>query len=224
MKPSLRFIEPIINLILEIFFPSSCLGCKTKGEILCSSCIIKIKRTEKETAGNIIAVFQYHDLLIKKAIWDLKYHHRPSLGKRLGEILYEELLEDISDLKIYTAGAPIIVIPIPISKKRKRKRGYNQAKKIAKGFCGKGERENFLLKTNIVIKKIKTTPQARITNRSRRLKNIKGSFKIKNKELVQGQTIIIVDDVTTTGGTINEVINILKKAGAKKVVGFAVAH
>ncbi len=224
MKSSFKTIKSINNLILEILFPSSCLGCKVKGEILCSNCIIKINRTEKETAKNIIAVFQYHDLLIKKAIWDLKYHHRSSLGRRFGEILYEELLEDISDLKIYTAGSPIIVIPIPISKHKKHKRGYNQAQKIAKGFCEKGGKKIFLLKTNIVIKKIRTIPQARITNRSRRLKNIKGAFEIKNEEIVKGQTIIIIDDVTTTGGTINEVIKILKKAGAKKVLGFAIAH
>ena len=204
--------------------PSTCLGCQMKGEILCSDCLIKIDRSEKETDKNIIAAFSYHDPLIKKVIWNLKYYHRSYLGQKLGETLYNELLEDISDIQIYTAGHPIWVIPVPISKSKTKIRGYNQAKKIAVGFCSKGDKQIFNLKNNIIIKKVETIPQARITNRSRRLKNIQGAFKIKNSNEIKGKTIIVIDDVTTTGGTISEIINILKKAGAKKVIGFAVAH
>ena len=56
------------------------------------------------------------------------------------------------------------------------------------------------------------------------MENVRGVFEIKNPEIVKGRTIVVIDDVTTTGGTISEIIKILKKAGAKKVVGFAVAH
>ena len=209
-----------------MLFPSSCLNCGIKSEILCSNCIALANRTEKQldTNKNILAVFQYHDPIIKKAIWDLKYHHFPRLGQRLGEILYEEFLEDISDLKAYTEGVPILIIPVPISKNKNKKRGYNQAEKLARGFCKKVNKKVFLLKTNIIKKKKGPIPQARITNRLRRLKNIHNSFKIKNESLVKGKTIIIIDDVTTTGGTISEIMKILKKAGAKKVIGLAVAH
>ncbi|MEK7106073.1 MAG: phosphoribosyltransferase family protein, partial [Patescibacteria group bacterium] len=64
----------------------------------------------------------------------------------------------------------------------------------------------------------------RITNRNERLKNVKGVFEIKNPEVVKGRTIIIIDDVTTTGGTIKEILKLLKNSGAKKAVGFTVAH
>ncbi len=224
MKFSFNIIKIIINWFLELLSPSVCLGCEKKGEIFCSNCLLGINQIEERNTENIIAVFEYHNLLIKKIIWDLKYHHRPYLGQKLGEILYNELLEDISDIKIYTAGSPIFVIPVPISKMKMRKRGYNQAQKIAQGFCNKESKDVMMVKTNIVIKKIETIPQAKITSRSKRLKNIRGTFEIKKKSNVKGKTIIIIDDVTTTGGTINEIIKILKKAGAKKVIGFAVAH
>ncbi len=224
MESTIKTIKLITYWMLEIIFPSTCLGCKIKGEILCSNCIIKINRTEKETDSSIVAVFNYHDPLIKKVIWNLKYYHHPHLGQKLGEILHDELIEDISDIQVYTAGHPILVIPVPLSKSKNKKRGYNQAKKIAQGFCNKGGKEILLLKDNIVSKKSETIPQARITNRNRRLKNIQNSFQIKNLNEVRGQTIIVIDDVTTTGGTLNEIIKELKKAGATKVLGFAVAH
>jgi competence protein ComFC len=220
-----RAIKITFNWLLEILFPSICLGCQIKGEILCPSCIAKVHRAEKEIEHpDIMAVFEYHDPLVKKVIWNLKYYHHPYLGQKLGEIIYDELLEDMADIKIYTAGSPILVIPVPISKKKTKIRGYNQAKKIAQGFCQRGGKKIFNLRSNIISKKIETIPQARITNRERRLKNIRGAFAIKNPELVRNQTIIVIDDVTTTGGTIGEIIKILKKAGAKKVIGLAVAH
>ena len=217
-------VLPIKNFLLDILFPTSCLGCGVKSEILCSNCIQKIHITERETDRNILAVFDYRDPLIKKVIWELKYHHKRYLGEKLGQLLYEFLIEDIADMKTHVSGRSIFVIPVPISNKKTKVRGYNQALAIAKGFCHQAEAGVFELKDKIVFKKVDTLPQAKITNRRRRLENVRGVFDIKNEEIVKGRTIIVIDDVTTTGGTIMEVMKILKKAGAKKVVGFAVAH
>ncbi len=217
-------IREIVAYFTEILFPSHCLGCNSRNEILCSNCITKISRTEKEIGNDIFALFNYHDPIIKKVIWDLKYYKYPYLGKKLGEILYDELLENISETRSYSLGSPIIVIPVPISKNKRKVRGYNQAEKIARGFCNCNNDKIFDLKENIIFKKLETTPQARITNRERRLKNIKGSFKINNNAVVIGKTIILIDDVTTTGGTMHEIMKLLKNAGAKKVIGFAIAH
>jgi ComF family protein len=169
-------------------------------------------------------MFDYRDPLIKKVIWELKYHHKRYLGGKLGQLLYEFFMEDISEMKIDVSGRSIFVIPVPISNKKTKIRGYNQALTIAKGFCHPAPAGIFELKDKIIIKKIETLPQARITNRQQRLKNVRGIFEIKNGDIVKGRTIIIIDDVTTTGGTISEIIKILKKSGAKSVVGFAVAH
>jgi competence protein ComFC len=184
----------------------------------------KIRIAERETENNILAVFDYRDEIIKKAIWELKYHHKKYIGEKLGKLLYEFLVEDISDLRIEVPGRSIYVIPVPISSKKIKYRGYNQSISIAKGFCNQSEPGTFELKDKIIFKKTNTIPQAKITNRKRRLENVRGVFEIKNKEIVKGRTIVVMDDVTTTGATINEIIKILKKSGAKKVIGFAVAH
>jgi len=223
MKIALKTAQYILYSILEIFFPSKCIGCQNKGEILCINCLAKIDKAEKGDTA-ILAPFAYHDPLMKKIIWNLKYYHHKNLGLKLGKILYDELLEDISEMRIYTQGSPVFVIPVPISKLRRKERGYNQAERISQGFCNQGDKNTFRIKTDIIFKNIETTPQARIKNRSRRLKNIKDSFIIKNINEIKGQNIIVIDDVTTTGGTINEIISLLKKNGAKNVYGYAIAH
>lgn len=212
------------DYILDLLFPIKCVNCNKKSEILCRNCVSQIRLAERETDTDIYAVFDYRDQAIKKAIWELKYYNKRYLGHKLGELLYEYLIEDMGALKTYVAGRSILVVPVPISKNKTKKRGYNQAFAIAKGFCNQSNSKILELKNNIVFKKVDTLPQARIMNRKARLKNIKGVFDIKNKTEIKGRTIIVIDDVTTTGGTINEIIRILTKGGAKKVVGFAVAH
>ena len=212
------------DFILDSLFPTKCLGCQARNEILCNNCVYKIRPAERETPEKILAVFDYRDLVIKKAIWELKYHHKRYIGEKLGQLLYEFLIEDISEIRTYASGQPVYVIPVPISRKKTKIRGYNQANTIAKSFCDSSPLKIFELKNHIVFKKIDTLPQAKITNRKRRLENVRGVFDIKNPENIKGKTIIIIDDVTTTGGTILEIMKILKKSGAKKVIGFAVAH
>lgn len=218
------FINKIKNFLLDTLFPTKCIGCDTKDEILCDMCITKIRLAERETERDIIALYDYRDPIIKKAIWELKYHHKRYLGEKLGKLLYESMIEELGDMRVYIAGRSILVVPVPISNKKTKLRGYNQALTIAKGFCSSVPSGTFEIKNNIVTKKIDTLPQARITDRKRRLENVRGVFGVKNKEIVKGRTVIVIDDVTTTGGTINEVMKILKKSGAKKVIGFAVAH
>src|ERR1035437_8603416 len=118
------------NFLLELLFPTKCLGCGIKNEILCTNCISKIHLAERETDKNILAVFDYRDPIIKKVIWELKYHHKRYLGEKLGLLLYEFLIEDISDLKIEVSGRSIYVVPVPISNKKTKVRGYNQSVSI----------------------------------------------------------------------------------------------
>jgi len=209
---------------MEILFPSRCLGCNVSGKILCLNCINRIQPAERPTEENIMAVYDYRDPIIKRAIWKLKYYNSKYLGEKLGELLFLSFMEEIAEIKMFNEGSTIYVIPVPISKDRKMKRGYNQSEIIAKNFCLFADENIFQIKNNIIFKKENTIPQAKIKNRNDRLQNIKGSFGIKNIESVNGKTFIIIDDVTTTGGTMIEIIKLLKKSGAKKVLGFALAH
>ena len=221
---TLSYVRQSVNLLLEMIFPTKCLGCAKNNEILCDKCLAQIRIAERETDNDILAAYDYRDPLIKKAIWELKYHHKHYLGEKLGQLLYDALIEDIGDMRVTTPGRAILLIPTPISKKKIKLRGYNQSLSITKGFRDSAPVGVFEIKDKIIYKTLDNIPQAKITNRKRRLENVKGVFDIKNPEAVKGRTIIVIDDVTTTGGTINEIMKVLKKSGAKKVVGFAVAH
>jgi ComF family protein len=218
------YFKKAFIFFLELLFPSRCLGCHQTNDVLCNNCLSTIRLAERPTESDIMALYDYRDPIIKKAIWQLKYYHSPYLGQKLGLILYEGFLEEIINIQIFSQGSPILVIPVPISAERKKDRGYNQSEIIAKNFCLAANSNIFDLANNIIFKNKITVAQAKIKNRNERLKNIKGAFEIKNSALIKNRTIIIIDDVTTTGGTILEIIKILKKAGAKKIVGLAVAH
>lgn len=217
-------MEGILENILKLLFPEKCVGCKKVGSLLCELCLQKTKSAERETARHITAVFDYREPTIKRALWELKYSKKKNIGKIVGEYMYESKLEEIADIKIFSIGLPIIVTPVPLSKKRLKERGYNQAEIIAKSFIKNAPEKLFVLRTDLIIKKKDTLAQARIKNRKERLANISGAFTLVKEDEVKGRTIIVIDDITTTGGTITEIIKLLKDAGAKKVVGFAVAH
>jgi competence protein ComFC len=209
------------NFILDSLFPEKCIGCHCVGHILCPVCISSFKPCLRQPEQDIYACFNYHDPILKKALWSLKYYRRKSLGRILGKALYESLLETTSEL--YT-HSPLHIIPVPLSRNRKKMRGYNQAERIAYGFCESLPKGTAVLKTNLVFKNKNTLAQATIHNRDLRLSNIQNAFSIKNSNTIVGKTIIVIDDVTTTGGTLLEIMKLLKKEGAQKVIGFAVAH
>lgn len=220
----IKLLLNIKDLLLNTIFPIKCIGCQKKDNVLCDECIVKIRPAERETDQNIIALFDYRDPIIKKAIWELKYHHKRYIGERLGEILYENIIDEISNIKDGFINRSLYVIPVPTSKHKTRTRGYNQAFYIAKGFCSKADKNILEIQNDLVIKTKDTIPQAKITNRTQRLKNILGVFDVKNQDKIKGRTIIVIDDVTTTGGTINEIMKILKKYKANKVIALTIAH
>ena len=149
-------------------------------------------------------------------------------------------MEELADLVIMENFNNIILIPIPLSGKRLRERGYNQAELICRElikinnltpspspYQGEGCRrrgEVLTLQNNILIKPKETEHQARIENRRQRLQNIIGSFSLKNSELVKNRNIILIDDIITTGATLNEARKVLKQAGARKIIAFTIAH
>ncbi|MDD3972607.1 MAG: phosphoribosyltransferase family protein, partial [Clostridia bacterium] len=112
----------------------------------------------------------------------------------------------------------------PLSRKKKWVRGYNQSEHLAKAFCKEDKYNLFSFEKRLLFKKRETKPQAEIKNRRKRLENIKGAFFIKDKEKIMGKTILLIDDVVTTGGTLKEASLVLKEAQAKKVCAFTLAH
>ena len=212
------------KIIINVLFPEKCIGCQQNNNIFCQNCLIKIEKSRPIEEKNIFAVFDYRNSTIRKAIWELKYHKNRHLGNILGEVLYESMIEEVWEIREFSDNKKIIIIPVPISRVKIFKRGYNQSLIIALGFCKKDKEKIFKIEENIIFKKNETKPQAKITNRKQRLSNVKNSFGIKNENYVKNRTIIVIDDVVTTGATIKEIMKILKKAGASKIFGFALAH
>jgi len=210
--------------LLDILFPKKCLGCRENGAYLCSKCISSIPIATKSQSENVYALYSYTDERIKKAIWLLKYKYNKKIGDELAFLLYSKLICKSVDEFEFPENSQIMLVPIPLSKKRMRERGFNQSEILAKEIVKNGEVLRFILKTDMLTRSKDGPHQTSIQNRAERIKNIEGSFTVTNKPNIEGKCIILIDDVTTTGATLVEGISTLKEAGARKVVGVALAH
>ncbi|MFA6273988.1 MAG: phosphoribosyltransferase family protein [Candidatus Paceibacterota bacterium] len=214
----------MINTILNIIFPVNCLSCGKNGFELCIRCLSDCPPAERESAKWIFPLFDYRHPLIKKSIWLLKYKGKKRISNIFAEVLYGRIIEEMADLLVLENFKAPILIPIPLSSKRKRERGFNQTELICKKLIKLDKENIFKLEKNVLIKPKETEHQAKIEDRAKRLKNIVGSFAVKNIEKIKDRNIILIDDVSTTGATLSEARKILKQAGAKKIIAFTVAH
>lgn len=214
----------LLNAILDIIFPVNCLSCGKRGMNLCEKCLSDFPPAERESAKWIFPLFDYRHPSLKKAIWLLKYKGKRGLAKIFAEALYGRIMEELADLEMMENFREPMLIPIPLAKKRQRERGFNQAELICRKLIELDITRTLNLEPNLLIKPKETEHQARIEDRQKRLSNIVGSFAVRNPEKIKGRNIILIDDVTTTGATLNEAKKTLKQAGAKKVIAFAIAH
>jgi competence protein ComFC len=224
------FLNTILSNILDVIFPTKCLFCGKKNTDLCTECLVDIPSAERESAKWIFPLYDYRNPIIKKSLWMLKYSGKKRLAKVFAEGIYENMVEELSELAMMENFHEAILIPIPLSKRRYRERGFNQAELICEEIIKINnfrKNMNLKLENNILIKPKETEHQARIKDRNVRLKNIIGSFALKNTEaveLIKNKNIILIDDITTTGATLTEAKKILKLSGARKVIAFTVAH
>lgn len=216
-----------LNTILDIVFPLHCISCGMSGVNLCPQCLLTCPLSERETAEWIFPLFDYRHPPIKEAIRLIKYKGKRRLIVPLAEILHGRMIEELSELKIMENFQKPILIPIPLSRKRRRERGFNQAELICQELVkinNLNQNTDWKLEKDVLIKCKDTEHQARIKERQDRLKNLSGSFAVKNSEKIKSYNIILIDDVTTTGATLVEAKKVLKKAGVRKVIAFTLAH
>lgn len=214
----------ILNQILNIIFPSRCIFCKNIGIEICENCIKKCDPSENFSISWIFPIYDYRNPLIKKAIWFLKYKGKKQIAHFFAYDLHSKIMEELSEIYMMENFRNPILIPIPIAPQRLRERGYNQSLVICKNLIKLNKEKNFSLEKNILIKPKDTVHQATIKEAHKRLKNIVGSFSVKNPEKIKERNIILIDDVTTTGATLKEAKRVLKEAGARKIIAFTIAH
>ncbi|MSR71531.1 MAG: ComF family protein [Candidatus Taylorbacteria bacterium] len=195
----------------EILFPTKCFSCEKNDEIICDSCLQKCRKNVDFLGLYTVSVYSFKDPLIKKIVHALKYYRRKDLATPLAKEMSKELGSYI--------GTNYILVPIPMYRLRKYIRGYNQAEILAENIS----KLISIPANNNLLKRIKLTKrQVEVNNRALRINNPKNSFDVTKS--VKDMNIIIVDDVTTTGATINEARRILLKEGARDVRAITIAH
>jgi len=224
-------------LILDLLFPIECFNCRCEGDYLCEKCFWELKFNDGEylkraranlktpNLEKIIIAGDFENSILHNLIIKYKYNFISALGKTLARFLIlfwqnQVLKQDPNQAKSYFAQPArlnLLVIPIPLSKKRRQWRGFNQAEILAREFSA-----YFNYELNLDLKRLKhKKPQATL-NEAERLENVKSIFAWQGKNL-SNYTIILIDDVITTGATLNEAALVLKEAGAKKIYGLVIA-
>ncbi|MCX7973499.1 MAG: ComF family protein [Candidatus Aminicenantes bacterium] len=151
---------------------------------------------------------------IKEIILLFKYARIKFLGKDLANLALSFLANS------FLWEGLDLVVPVPLYPKRKKERGFNQAEELARHIC---RAKKIPLAPRALIKIKDNLPQASLEAKERR-QNVKGVYELIQKDQIKDKTILLVDDVFTTGSTLNECSLILKKAGAREVRALTIAQ
>ena len=209
-------IKKFINII-NMLFPQICGICeKVNTDGLCNKCKIELERlvessiidTELENRffNELIYIFKYEGF-IRKLILDYKFHEKPYMYISIVAFI-------LKNKKIYEKLQSYdTIIPVPISKKRMKERGYNQSLLIAKQIS---KDVKIPLQTNCLFKTKNIIEQSKL-NKEQRKQNIQNVYELKNREILNNKQILLIDDIYTTGNTVNECAKVLQQAKPQKI-------
>jgi competence protein ComFC len=223
--------------LLDFIFPKYCVNCRKLGGYICDNCFVFISFNEistcvvcqrpafgglthsycktRYTIDGVFSSLVYKGV-VKKLLYQFKYKpHVGDLRKVLGDLFYEGLIQKEGCYQLLTEAS--VIVPIPLYKTKLRSRGYNQSQLLADNLakkCG--------MDVLHCLERIKNTHTQVGLPQQKRLENIKGAFVLTVDTLPD--QVVLVDDVVTSGATLNEAAKILKKAGVKKVWGLTLAH
>lgn len=224
--------------ISDFLFPKKCLGCGRAGSYVCRECIEKVeipflicpqcgrrsvdgmthsKCLRPQSLDGAISLWKYQRV-VRKALLGLKYKFALEIAKELSA-------HATNSLKNYTGFVPEngVLIPIPLYWFRGNWRGFNQVEVIGKGLAFS---LGWRFVPDLLVRKKSSRPQAELRGEQRR-QNIKGVFALNpNYELLitNYDSLVLFDDVWTTGATIKEAAKVLKRAGVKKVWGMTLVR
>ena len=189
---------------------------QTGDDHTCGVCIQSPKRFDLARSCG------YYENGLKDLIHWFKYRKVPQLAQPLGALLAWGFLKYFKDQSID------VIIPVPLHPKRMRSRGFNQAYLLAcAAIKDKVKQTHLLTRPDIAVKtliRIRPTPPQTGLGRELRHKNIRNAFAVTHFELIKDKSILLVDDVYTTGATVNECARMLKNAGAGQVSVLSLAR
>lgn len=212
-----------INDFISLLFAQLCFACGNSlfknEEVICTKCLMHLPETNfhKEKNNPVSQVFWGRIPLesatalfyyrkggsVQTLIHQLKYHGHQEIGDFFGKILGSKLLEEESYKTID------LIIPIPLHRKKLKKRGFNQAEVFALGL---GKTMNIGVDTKSVIRAIETSTQTK-KSRYKRWENVSEIFQVNNPESLANKHILLVDDVITTGATMEACLQVLHQIG-----------
>ena len=210
----------ILNTIIDILFPQVCSICgKLNQEGLCVKCRNMLEKlaifevtNENKYFEELISIFSYEGM-VRQLLLTYKFHEKPYMYVCFVNCILKKK-KIFEKLQSYDT-----IIPVPISKKRMKERGYNQSALIAKNLSkhlGIELQVGCLYKTKNIIEQSKL-------NKEQRKENIQNVYELKKKEILNNKQILLLDDIYTTGSTVNECAKILQQAKPKKIDVLVVA-
>lgn len=218
--------------ILDFFLPQYCVGCNKKLNAgdpqVCDDCFRKIFTTDPnrleleydrkfKSTGYVQDFFSLYvfesEGTLQNIIHSFKYNKKFRVAILLGNKLAESLFDKINSWQID------LIAPVPLHHLKKAERGFNQSDFIVKGLSDSSK----IPYSNKVIKRIRFTDSQTKLDLEERGENVAGAFKVKRKKRIANKNILIVDDVITTGATINECAKVLIESGAAKIYVCSVA-
>ncbi len=226
-KSNFSLMTSAFRDFVSLFFPDYCLSCSrslVKGEdALCTFCLHELPKTgyyqqhenpvTLKFKGRIPLKHGWASLkfrkegIVQNLLHQLKYNNQPEIGLRFGKIFGGEIcsagLQNEFDL----------IVPVPLHKAKLKKRGYNQSAKFAEGI---NSVTGIPVLDHISIKLIQTDTQTK-KNRRERWENVKQSFDIVSSQPILGKRILLVDDVVTTGATLEACGKVLLEKGCKEL-------
>lgn len=213
--------QKIGEALLDLVYPRSCVGCGRGGTLLCAVCLTDIDFYFLPVQLHLDPTFidQYLVVarlegVVRKMIHQLKYNQVKELGTIVGKLLY--LCSDWPDADMVTA--------VPLHAHRLAERGFNQAAVIGQSFAQLAG----IPYGELLVRTVDTPHQAQQTTRAERERNITEYFSLKNStektQQFSGKHIILVDDVCTTGVTLNQCAKVLKENGCSQLTALTLAH
>ena len=208
----------MLDFILDLIYPPVCGLCgKLSTQWLCPKCAVKLKKQAvfyvddySKKPGRYydehLYIFTYEGA-IRTAILNYKFYEKAYLYKTFVKFLLKNK-KFVEIIKSYD-----IIVPVPLSKERKRTRGYNQSSLIAREISKKMDIEC----NQRVLKKSQNIVAQSTLNKEEREKNIQGAYMLIKPQYLQSKRVLIIDDIYTTGSTVNECSKEILKAKPKKI-------
>lgn len=243
----MNYLQKVLSWILDVIFPKVCLGCgeftgNRDFDYVCKKCFrgVDIKNTlecvgcKRETKFGLTCVLCVKENKIDQLI----------IAAELSDYLVNKMLKTYKYKFVYDMAAPLSVIakkcikkllskgfnlfednplvtPVPLHQKRLNWRGFNQADLLARSVS---DTYHMSYSGDVLTRVADPKHQANIKTREERLNNVRDNFAASNADVVKDKVVILVDDVCTTGATLNECARVLKESGAKRVIGFVIAR